>query len=103
MAPAPAGAGGVMIGFAPGSSQLSPTAAQEVKAFAATRGAQPIAVTGYGDATSADPGAQTAAVSLALTRAQAIVNALTAAGVPRAAISLGAEAAGRGASLRLLQ
>jgi outer membrane protein OmpA-like peptidoglycan-associated protein len=46
---------------------------------------------------------QSAAVSLGLTRAQAIVNALTAAGVPRSAISLNAEAAGRGASLRLLQ
>ncbi len=103
IAPAPAPAGGAMIGFAPGSSSLSPTAADEVKRFLTGRVGQPIAVTGYGDATSADPGVQAAAVSLALTRAQAVVNALTAAGVPRAAITLGAEAAGRGASLRLLQ
>jgi len=99
----PAAQGGVILGFAPGSSQLSPTAADDVKRFLAGRVGQPIAVTGFGDATSADPGAQTAAVSLALTRAQAVVNALTAAGVPRTAISIGAEAGGRGASLRLLQ
>lgn len=101
--PSPAAAGGVNLGFAPGSSQLSPTAADAVKRFLTGRVGQPISVIGHGDATAADPAAQTAAVSLALTRAQAVVNALTAAGVPRTAISIGAEAAGRGASLRLLQ
>ena len=93
----------VTVNFQPGSSTLSPTAAEEVKRFLSGRVGQPIVVTGYGDATSADPGAQAAAVALALTRGQAVVNALTAAGVPRTAITLGAEAAGRGASLRMLQ
>lgn len=101
--PAPAPAGTVTVGFQPGSSTLSPTAADEVKRFLSGRVGQPIVVTGYGDATSPDPGAQAAAVALALTRGQAVVNALTAAGVPRTAITLGAEAAGRGASLRMLQ
>jgi len=101
--PSPAAEGGVTLGFAPGSSQLSPTAADAVKRFLVGRVGQPIAVLGHGDATSSDPASQTAAVSLALTRAQAVVNALTAAGVPRTAITIGAEAAGRGATLRLLQ
>jgi outer membrane protein OmpA-like peptidoglycan-associated protein len=91
------------VGFVSGSAALSPTAAQEVKAFAAKRGAGVIAVTGHGDAASSDPAAQTAAVSLGLSRAQAVANALTAAGVPAASVRINAEAAGRGASLRLLQ
>ncbi len=103
ISPAPAPAGTVTVGFQPGSSTLSPTATEEVKRFLTGRVGQPIVVTGYGDATSPDPAAQAAAVALALTRGQAVVNALTAAGVPRTAITLGAEAAGRGASLRMLQ
>lgn len=103
IAPAPAPAGTVTVNFQPGSSTLSPTGSEEVKRFLTGRVGQPIVVTGYGDATSADPGSQAAAVALALTRGQAVVNALTAAGVPRTAITLGAEAAGRGASLRMLQ
>jgi outer membrane protein OmpA-like peptidoglycan-associated protein len=102
-APTPIPGGGGMIGFAPGSSTLPPEAAAQLREFVAGRGGRAVAVTGYGDAISADAGAQTAALSLALARAQAVTNALTAAGVPRAVISLGAEASGRGAALRLLQ
>ncbi|MGE0222984.1 MAG: OmpA family protein [Acetobacteraceae bacterium] len=98
-----ADAGSAIVGFPPGSATLSPTAAEAVKQFAAKRGSASVVITGYGDAVSADPGAQTAALSLALSRAQTVANALAAAGVPQAALRVGAEAAGRGASLRLLQ
>jgi outer membrane protein OmpA-like peptidoglycan-associated protein len=86
-----------------GSTALSPPAADEVKAFAAKRGAGVIVVTGYGDAASSDPGAQSAALSTGLMRAAAIANALKADGVPGNAVRVNAEASGRGASLRLLQ
>ncbi|MBN8898948.1 MAG: OmpA family protein, partial [Rhodospirillales bacterium] len=99
---APAG-GGARVGFAPGSAALSPEAAASVKQFASSRGSSTIVVTGYGDATGSDVAAQTAALSLGLSRAQAIANALTAAGVPQSAVRVGAEAAGRGARLLLLQ
>ncbi|MBN8873497.1 MAG: OmpA family protein [Rhodospirillales bacterium] len=95
--------GGARIGFAPGSAALSPEAAASVKQFAASRGGSTVVVTGYGDATGSDVAAQTAALSLGLSRAQAIANALTAAGVPQGAVRVGAEAAGRGARLLLLQ
>ncbi len=74
-----------------------------MKAFAAKRGNGTIAVTGYGDSTSSDPDAQSAALNLGLSRAQSIVDALKAAGVPGNAIRVSAEASGRGASLHLLQ
>jgi len=69
----------------------------------AKRGGKAIAITGYGDAASSDPDAQSAALTLGLSRAQAIVDSLKAAGVPGDAIRIGAEASGRGASLHLLQ
>lgn len=92
-----------MLGFAPESSALSPTASEALKQFVATRKNQPVSVTGYGEAISNDPAAQAAALSLGLSRAQAVANALAAAGVPTVAIRVGAEAAGRGVSVRLLQ
>jgi outer membrane protein OmpA-like peptidoglycan-associated protein len=101
--PTPASAAATVIPFAPTSSAVSPTAQEAIKAFAAKRGGGSIVVTGYGDAISSDPGAQTAALSLALTRAQAVANALAAAGVPQTVIRVGAEAGGRGVGLRLLQ
>ena len=54
-------------------------------------------------ATSSDPEAQSAALNLGLSRAQSIVEALKADGVPGNAIRVSAEASGRGASLQLLQ
>ena len=101
--PAPASAAATVIPFAAASSAISPTAGDEIKAFAARRGGGSIVVTGYGDAVSSDPGSQTVALSLALTRAQAVANALAAAGVPQTVIRVGAEAGGRGVGLRLLQ
>ena len=91
------------IVFLERTSNLSPPAADEVKAFAGKRGNGTISVTGYGDSTSSDPDAQSAALNLGLSRAQSIVNALKAAGVPGTAIRVSAEASGRGASLNLLQ
>jgi outer membrane protein OmpA-like peptidoglycan-associated protein len=91
------------IVFVAGSSVLSQPAADEVKTFAAKRGNRVISVTGYGDSTSGDPAAQSAAVTLGLSRAQQIFTALRADGVPAEAIRVNAEASGRGAALRLLQ
>jgi outer membrane protein OmpA-like peptidoglycan-associated protein len=91
------------IVFPERTSNLSQPATEEVKAFAAKRGSKAIAITGYGDAASSDPDAQSAALTLGLSRAQAIVDSLKAAGVPNDAIRIGAEASGRGASLHLLQ
>jgi outer membrane protein OmpA-like peptidoglycan-associated protein len=92
-----------MVEFVPGSATLPPGAAAVLKGVAAKRGQSVIAVTGYGDADSNDPGTQSAALSLGLSRAQAVANVLTGDGVPQAAVRVGAEAAGRGASVRLVQ
>ena len=89
--------------FLAGDSSLSPPAADEVKAFAAKRGTATIAVTGYGDATASDPDAQSAALTLGLSRAQAVLDALKADGVPATAVRVSAEASGRGASMYLVK
>jgi outer membrane protein OmpA-like peptidoglycan-associated protein len=93
----------VTVEFVPGSAALPPGANDVLKGVAAKRGKALIAVTGYGDATSPDPDAQTAALSLGLSRAQAVANALAGDGVPPASVRVGAEAGGRGASVRLVQ
>jgi outer membrane protein OmpA-like peptidoglycan-associated protein len=101
--PTPAAGVSATIAFPEGTSNLSQAATDEVKAFAAKRGNGTIAITGYGDAPSSDPTAQSAALNLGLSRAQSILEALKGAGVPGTAIRVSAEASGRGASLRLLQ
>jgi outer membrane protein OmpA-like peptidoglycan-associated protein len=101
--PAPPAAASTTIVFLTGDSSLSQPAADEVKAFAAKRGTATIAVTGYGDATSSDPDAQSAALNLGLSRAQAVLDALKADGVPATAIRVSAEASGRGASMYLIK
>jgi outer membrane protein OmpA-like peptidoglycan-associated protein len=101
--PAPAAGLSATVVFQEGASNLSAPAADEVKAFAAKRGNGTIAITGYGDSASSDPDAQSAALNLGLSRAQSIVDALKAAGVPGTAIRVSAEASGRGAALHLLQ
>jgi outer membrane protein OmpA-like peptidoglycan-associated protein len=92
-----------VIDFDLGSAALLDRALTEVKNLAAIRGDDGIAITGYGDATSADVTAQSNAVNLGLARAGALATALVAQGVPNARLRLNAEAAGRGATLRLLQ
>jgi outer membrane protein OmpA-like peptidoglycan-associated protein len=101
--PAPSVGPSATIVFLEGASNLSAPAADEVKAFATKRGNGTISVIGYGDSASNDPDAQSAALNLGLSRAQSIVDALKADGVPGAAIRVSAEASGRGASLHLLQ
>jgi outer membrane protein OmpA-like peptidoglycan-associated protein len=103
MPPAAPGITSASIVFVEGSTVLAPPAADEVKAFAARRGAGVIVVTGYGDADSSDPSAQSAALTTGLARANAIADALKADGVPPSAVRVNAEASGRGATLRLLQ
>jgi outer membrane protein OmpA-like peptidoglycan-associated protein len=102
-APVPAGANTTTVSFEPGSSALTPATTEAVKQIASHRNGHPIALTGYGDATSADPNAQAAAMNLAIARAKAVAGALRDAGVPATAIQVGGEAAGRGLSIRLLQ
>jgi outer membrane protein OmpA-like peptidoglycan-associated protein len=101
--PVPAGGTSATIVFVERSTTLSQPATDEVKAFAAKRGKGTISVVGYGDASSSDPEAQSAALNLGLSRAQSIVSALKSDGVPGNAIRVSAEASGRGASLQLLQ
>lgn len=101
--PAPSAGPAATIVFLEKASNLSQPATDEIKAFAAKRGNGTIAVTGFGDSTSSDPDAQSAALKLGLSRARSIVDALKAAGVPGNAIRVSAEASGRGASMHLLQ
>lgn len=101
--PRPMPVNAVTVEFVPGSATLPPGAAEVLKGVAAKRGTAVIAVTGYGEANSDDPTAQSAALSLGLSRAQAVEKVLTADGVPASAVRVGAEAAGRGASVRLVQ
>ena len=102
-APPPLPAGAVSVDFAPGSAALSSDAGAVLKPLVAKRGAAAIAVTGHGDAAASDPDAQAAALALGLARAKAVASALAAQGVPADAVQVGAQAAGRGATLRLLQ
>ncbi len=94
---------GAIIDFPQNSATLDDPALAEVKALAASRGDRGIAITGYGGATSSDPVVQSDALGLGLARAQALATALVAQGVPFAMLRLNAEAAGRGATLRLLE
>ena len=103
LAAAPQAANAITVEFVVGSAVLPPGASDVLRGVAAKRGKAVVAVTGYGDATSSDPDAQTAALSLGLSRAQAVANVLTADGVPSAEVRVGAEAGGRGASVRLVQ
>jgi outer membrane protein OmpA-like peptidoglycan-associated protein len=89
--------------FASGSATLPPSASDTLRGLAGRRGNGMIAVIGYGDAAASDPTAQSTALSLGLSRAQAIAAALTAAGVPATAIQLDAQASGRGGAARLVQ
>jgi outer membrane protein OmpA-like peptidoglycan-associated protein len=102
-APPPNSANSVNLTFVDGSADLPPTAASTLKALAARRGGGIIAITGYGDAVSNDPDAQSAALKLGLSRAQAMAAALTSAGVPGSAVQVDAEAIGRGGAARLVK
>jgi outer membrane protein OmpA-like peptidoglycan-associated protein len=91
----------VAVGFAEGSAVLPASARAQLVTLAQRRGAAAIAVAGYGGAWDSDPAAQSAALPLARERAQAIVIALQAAGVPDSALLVTAEALGRGGVARI--
>jgi outer membrane protein OmpA-like peptidoglycan-associated protein len=93
----------VNVTFVSGSATLPAVGADTLKQLAARRGNGVIAVTGYGDATSDDPTAQSQALGLGLSRAQAMASALTAAGVPASAVQVDAAALGRGGMARLVR
>ena len=88
--------------FAPGSATLPEAADGALRALAARSAGGPIAVTAGGDARSAAPDAQGAALPLALRRTGAIAAVLIAAGVPSGSIRAQAVAPGRDASARLV-
>ena len=93
----------VSVTFVTGSAALPASAADSLKQLAAKRGSGIIAVTGYGDAGSNDPDAQSTALTLGLSRAQAMAAVLTSAGVPSSAVQVDATASGRGGTARLVQ
>lgn len=96
-------AGTYSIPFGIGSSILTTEALSALKTIAILRGSGSVAVTGFGDATSSEPAAQTAALALALARAHAVAADLTAHGVPAAAIRLDAAAQGNGAGVLIVK
>jgi outer membrane protein OmpA-like peptidoglycan-associated protein len=98
-APAPQASAPVSLAFTPGSAILSPDAVTALSAIAQAHGIAAILAGGFGEqvATPDD-----AALTLALERAEAIADALTAAGAPPAAIRLTAAAAGSGGFVQLV-
>lgn len=88
--------------FPPGSAALPNSAETALRALVAGSAGGPIAVTAGGDAGSATPDAQGAALPLALRRTGAIAAVLIAAGAPSGSIRSQAVAAGREASARLV-
>ena len=88
------------IGFQPGSAILSTATLMEIQHFTARRGSAKLLVGGFGEQ-SAD-GPDEGSLDLALDRARAIGDALTADGVPPGAIVLNAAAAGSGGFVQLV-
>ena len=93
----------VTVSFPPSSAELRPAAEDALRALAARRAGGPMAVVGGGDARSAAPGAQAAALPLAWRRAMAITAALKQAGVPDSALRTNASALARGGTVRLVE
>ncbi len=94
---------GVSIAFRRGSAALPATAGAALRELAGRRAGATIAVAAAGDAPGPSLEAQARALPLALRRAQAIQDALVAAGVPATALRIDAAAVGRGGAARLLQ
>jgi len=93
----------VSFSFPPGSAALPGASEAALRALAARRAGAAIQVTAGGDARSAAPVAQEAALPLALRRTGAITAVLIGAGVPAGSIRAEAAAAGRGGSARLVE
>ncbi len=98
-APAPQDSAPVSLAFRPGSAILSPDAVKALSAIAQARGGAVILAGGFGEQAAAP---DDAALTLALERAQAIADALTAAGAPPGDIRLTAAAAGSGGFVQLV-
>jgi outer membrane protein OmpA-like peptidoglycan-associated protein len=95
----PADRAAVSLAFAPGSAIISSKTAQALAALAQTRGGATILAGGFGEQADAP---DATSLILALNRARAIADALTAAGVPPAAIILSAAAAGSGGFVQFI-
>jgi len=92
-----------VVSFLPGSAVLRPESDAALRTLAARRFDGPVAVLGGGDAGSAAPDIQAAALPLAWRRAQAIAAVLTEAGIPASALRVDAAALGRGGIARLVE
>ena len=102
-APVPRARPGVDVAFLPASAVLRPGSAEALRTLATRRTGGGIAVLGGGDAASATPEAQAAALPLAWRRARAIADVLAAAGTPVSAMRIDAAALGRGGIVRLVE
>ncbi|MBN9563111.1 MAG: hypothetical protein J0H14_20660 [Alphaproteobacteria bacterium] len=87
---------------APTSAVAAPAPPPPAPPKAAAVAAVPKEVGQPGEATSSDPAAQSAALTLGLSRAQAMAAALAKDGVPAASVRVDAQAAGRGGVARLV-
>lgn len=88
--------------FVGSSAVLRPESDAALRALAGRRAGGTIALLGGGDAISALPDAQAAALPLAWRRAQAMAGVLTGAGVPANALRVDAAALARGGIARLI-
>ncbi len=95
--PVPTASAPVALAFRPGSAIVSGGTATALADVAGARGNAKIIAGGFGDGSPAAP-----SLTLALQRAQAIADALTAAGVPPGAIRLVAGASGSGGFVQLV-
>jgi outer membrane protein OmpA-like peptidoglycan-associated protein len=89
----------IALAFAPDSAILSGDMVTALRALAAARGNARIRVGGFGEQRAMP---DEAALTLGLVRARRIADALTAAGVPPAAITMTAAAAGSGGFAQLV-
>ncbi len=89
----------VALAFPPGSAILNTKTAAALAAIAAARGSADLLAGGFGDGNLVP---DQRALALALDRAQAIADALTAAGAPPTSIRLTAAAAGSGGFVQLV-
>lgn len=93
----------ILLAFQPKSALLDAQAQTALAALAKARGSADIRVGGFGEQNAAvDPVQDAAALTLGLQRARRIADALTAAGVPPAKITLVASAAGSGGFAQLV-
>jgi outer membrane protein OmpA-like peptidoglycan-associated protein len=92
----------ILLAFPPKSALLSAQAQTALKALAQARGSAKIRAGGFGGQSPDLNAPDAAALTLALYRARRIADALTAAGVPAAEITLVASAAGSGGFAQLV-